>query len=408
MRERNDLLDEGSASGLEVFQLTTEALPSSHIYMEAQIFTPDSQRLLVHRSAHPHGSDPKDPEHRYLLCDLEAAGELSPITAELGATAPSISPDGDLLYYFVNETAPGVGGKLTLKRVRLDGTQREEVIAIDGILSGAPGPFSRPYPLSTISSDGARVAISGFLGDGTRENAPWGLLVFDIAHGSVELILQGPSWCNVHPQYCRSTEPAAARDILVQENHGNECDARGQCRKLTGGAGADIHIIADGGSKLRDLPWGRDGNEFCQGHQCWIGAAEQALTSTSKRQPRCAELIAARAVAHNGHDGLNTPDGHRNDLSRHHPQPDFHHFATDAEGQRLITDAGPRDGGGALWLGTLPQDETSGIGDWTYLLNPRSSWQKGSHIHPFLSPDGKTAFFNSDESGVLQCYMLRY
>ena len=73
--------------------------------------------------------------------------------------------------------APGVGGKLTLKRLRLDGTQREEVIAIDGILSGAPGPFSRPYPLSTISSDGARVAISGFLGDGTRENAPWGLLV---------------------------------------------------------------------------------------------------------------------------------------------------------------------------------------------------------------------------------------
>jgi Tol biopolymer transport system component len=32
---------------------------------------------------------------------------------------------------------------------------------------------------------------------------------------------------------------------------------------------------------------------------------------------------------------------------------------------------------------------------------------KGSHIHPFLSPDGRTAYFNSDESGTLQAYMIR-
>jgi hypothetical protein len=28
-------------------------------------------------------------------------------------------------------------------------------------------------------------------------------------------------------------------------------------------------------------------------------------------------------------------------------------------------------------------------------------------MHPFLSPDGKSAFFNSDESGTLQAYMIR-
>ncbi len=42
-----------------------------------------------------------------------------------------------------------------------------------------------------------------------------------------------------------------------------------------------------------------------------------------------------------------------------------------------------------------------------YLLNPRSSGKKEAHIHPFLSPDGKLAFFNSDESGILQAYMIR-
>ena len=37
----------------------------------------------------------------------------------------------------------------------------------------------------------------------------------------------------------------------------------------------------------------------------------------------------------------------------------------------------------------------------------RSSGNEEAHIHPFLSPDGKLAFFNSDKSGVLQAYMVR-
>ncbi|MDA0838603.1 MAG: hypothetical protein O2857_12550, partial [Planctomycetota bacterium] len=66
MKLRPDLLDESSPEGLEVIQLTTEELPSSHIYMESQIFTPDSKQLVMHRSAHAHGSDKNDPEHRYV------------------------------------------------------------------------------------------------------------------------------------------------------------------------------------------------------------------------------------------------------------------------------------------------------------------------------------------------------
>jgi hypothetical protein len=78
--KRNDLLDEGSLKGIDVFQLTDEVIPSSHVYMEAQIFTPNSRRLVLHRSADPHGADIHDPEHRYLLCDLDNKGELFPLT----------------------------------------------------------------------------------------------------------------------------------------------------------------------------------------------------------------------------------------------------------------------------------------------------------------------------------------
>ena len=71
MKVRPDLVPETERDNLEVIQLTDEPIPSSHIYMEAQIFTPDSQRLILHRSAHPHGSNPKDPEHQFLVCNLE-------------------------------------------------------------------------------------------------------------------------------------------------------------------------------------------------------------------------------------------------------------------------------------------------------------------------------------------------
>ena len=407
MKERPDMVSEASPEGLEVIQLTTEfGVPSSHIYMEAQISTPDSKRLILHRSAHPHGSDPRDPEHRYLICDIENNCKLSPITEEVGATAPSVSPDGTTLYYFVDETTVG-GGKLTLKRVGMDGTGRDTVLAIDAPISGTSFRPSRPYPLSTISSDGLRLAISAFLGDGNTEDAPWGLLIFGLQKASVELIIHGQTWCNMHPQYSRSANTEEVHDILIQENHGNICDPTGKFTKLTGGAGADIHVIRDDGTQLRDLPWGRDGNEFCQGHQCWIGRSARALTSTSTREPKSCELIEGRAVPHVGHLGIETPGGRRNDLSRTFPQPDFYHFATDIAGRRFITDVGPRDGGGAIYLAELPEDGTSPLDNITFLLNPRSSWEKGSHIHPFLLPDGGTGFFNSDESGILQTYMVR-
>lgn len=407
MKLRPDLLSPCSPKGIEVIQLTTESeVPSSHIYMEAQIFTPDSKRFLLHRSAHAHGSDPRDPQHRYLVCDIEGGCALWPLTEEVGATSPSITPDGKYVYYFVNETQTG-GGRLTLKRVALDGTDRQTVLVLDADLPGSRWRPSRIYPLSTISSDGLRLALPAFLGDGRTENAPYGLLLFDLTKATVEVILSGPSWCNLHPQYSRSLDPEESHDIMVQENHGNIHDAQGNIVRLVGEEGADIHLIRDDGTHFRDLPWGRDGNEFCQGHQCWRGRSHWMITSTHTKEPPECQLIESRAVSYAGHAGLRTPGGIRNHLSRNFPKPDFYHFQTDIAGRRLVTDAGPREGGGSLFLAELGSPGTDAALRWTFLLSPRCSWSKEAHIHPFLSPDGTMAFFNSDESGLLQAYMIR-
>jgi len=320
-KPRPDLVEKNSPKGVEVIQLTTEPdVPASHLYMEAQIFTMDSKRLVLHRSASAHGGSKSDPKHQYLLCDLEDGCSLRPLTEELGATAATVSPDGKYVYYFVDETQVG-GGRLTLKRVGLDGSDRQTIVVLDEPLPDTNFRPSHIYPLSTISSDGKRLAISAFFGDGKTENAPFGLMVFDLQKPGVRAVIHGQTWCNVHPQYCRSTDPEASHDILIQENHGNVCDAKGSIKVLVAGQGADIHVIRDDGTNFRNMPWGRDGNEACQGHQCWRGRSTWAITSTGTRKPPEAQLIEGLAAPFTDHVGIQTPGGVRNDLSHSFPPP---------------------------------------------------------------------------------------
>ena len=181
----------------------------------------------------------------------------------------------------------------------------------------------------------------------------------------------------------------------------------GSVKRLVGGAGADIHVIRDDGTNFRNMPWGRDGNEACQGHQCWRGRSDWAITSTGTRKPPEAQLIEGRPLRSSGHVGIKTPGGVRNDLSRDFPNPHFYHFATDIEGRRLISDAAPFDQGREDLPGRLRYAGTGSAAGLSLPALPKSSCQKEAHIHPFLSPDGTMGFFNSDESGLLQAYLVR-
>jgi len=76
-------------------------------------------------------------------------------------------------------------------------------------------------------------------------------------------------------------------------------------------------------------------------------------------------------------------------------------------GRRFISDAGPFEKGGRIFAAEFGEAGKDTLRNWKYLLSPRSTCKKQSHIHPFLSPDGRLGFFNSDESGLLQAYMVR-
>lgn len=411
MIPRPDLLDKRCPTGIEVFQLTHEKdVPSCHIYMEAQIFTPDSKKFVLHRSAGPHGSDKRDAEHQYLVCDLENECSMSPITSEPGTTGPAISPDGKHFYYFVNETHTD-SSSLILKRVDLDGSNRQTVACHTGAFADSGLSPRSVYPLSTIRSDGEKIAICGFMGNGDAENGPFGLWVFDIERGDAQCVLHGSSWCNIHPQYCRSQNADHMRDILIQENHGCETSKDGKNLRSVSGAGADIHVISDDGSNFRDLPWGRDMEEGCQGHQCWRGREHWAITGNGIDidEHHHQQLIESLPVEAQGHIGRKSEGGIRNELSREFERPHFCHFGTDIAGKHLITDHRvPDDGVWHLYAADFGEAGVEPLQNLRYLVNTGSSLSGlgNAHTHPFLSPDGKRAFFNSDESGVLQAYMI--
>ena len=209
-RERPDLLGEQSPEGMRVTQISAEAeRPHSNIYMEARVFTPDSKRFVFQRFLDPADIDTRSSRREYLLCDIEDGYSFIQLTDEEGAIGPSVSPDGRCLYYFIDRTVAG-GGWWAIKRVDLDTFQRETLAKFDRPLPEAGRHLSMLYVLSSISSDGARLCMSGYLGDGRSHNAPWGLVVFDVERAAASLILEGQSFCNTHHQYSRSNDPEEA------------------------------------------------------------------------------------------------------------------------------------------------------------------------------------------------------
>ena len=61
--------------------------------------------------------------------------------------------------------------------------------------------------------------------------------------------------------------------------------------------------------------------------------------------------------------------------------------------------------GAYAWIARLGEPGRDPLTDFACLARPRSSGN--AHMHPFLSPNGRMAFFNSDESGQLQAYAIR-
>ncbi len=413
MIERKDLLPAEAAKGLRIYQLTDDpTIPSCHVYMEAPVFTPDGQGMVLHQCAHPHGPDKDNPRHAYLSCNLAEGGSLRPLTPpeDFRCTSPAVAPDGKWFYYFVDETRIG-GGRLTLKRVRMNGTAPEILTVIDNPVSGTRFRACKPYPLATISADGRHLALQVFLGDGYSRNSPFGLLVFDLEDGGVSLPIWGPTLLNCHAQYARTTDTERVYDLLIQENHESVTNANGALFYNKKPGMVDLHVLRDDGTNLRDIPLGRDERELCSGHQCWRGDSPWVVSSMIGIYGRGLiegqdfRLVEALPVPHQGHRGSQSWWAQRNDLTPYGDSAGYNHFGIDRRGRHIVCEN--RDGDTVVFARLSAPGETP-IEAFTVIAKTdmRQSMRATVDSHPFISPDGRRAFFNSNATGQLQAYMI--
>ena len=413
-RKRDDFVGRRSPSALEVIQLSSDPeFASHHIYPEAHMCAPDSSSFVFHRMS----AAGEDTGHLW-LCDMEDDFSLRRLTDEPGARGTAVSPDGEWMYYLA-DAARSADAAVMLKRVSLRDFHRETLLALDGPIPGAERRPARVYGLLSISSDGQRICAVAFLGDGQPDMPRFGLLVFELEKPSVICVFKGAEFSNLHPQYCRSTDPELSRDIMIQHNHGCACDRAGNFVRVSGGDGADLHVIRDDGTNWRDVPLGRDGENFSTGHEQWrgrTGAVYSAIIHVPTRAQHIYEATPIPTDETTSHQGFSAPGARFVNLTRNIPYARFNHFSGDPSGERLVlrNERERPDDDLEFFLASRLEGDTPEL-EVRYLLSPRTTpdsekrRERGQmdKPRPFMSPDARTVFFHSNLDGPSHIFLAR-
>jgi hypothetical protein len=409
MKRVDDLfLDPGSPRGIAVFQLTEGEKPSSLIYPDVPAFLHDGRRMVYHGPDGPMVCNLDDPAATRPLCDAPAKG-----------CHLAVYPSGR--FVALGETSAEKGGQFRVWRADADTGRVDPVFECTGKVPGLSIQAGK-LSVATVSSDGLRFAATAFLGDGHTKNAPFGVIVIEPGSGAITVAAESPHLLT-HLQYCKSTDADASHDLLVQQNHGSIVDETGHFLRLLGppsDGGADVHALRDDGTRWRDLPWGRDGQESCIGHQMWRGTGGSAVTITLQNQDTSygwadgtrQEVIVGWPVPADPakpHIGRQHKGSRRVLLSEGVPNGRWCHFGLDASGLRCVLDTFPIyngiRAGMEVWIASAP-DENRAM-TFRYILNSGTTFPgKWSHAHPILSPNGNELLFNSDLSGANQIYMV--
>ena len=436
--ERDEYRTPVSPAGLRVVQVTTDTKRSSTELCQYTFrWTPNSRRFVFQRTAADDGSAPPG----VWVCEVEDGFAIRPLYefdqvlyshTPYGADATgtisagyTLSPDGSCLY--VLRRARGL---LEVCRVDLETGRRDVVMT-------APAPLATSWQLDS-SADGTHLCCQVFLGDGQTEGAPWGVRVFDLAHGRtwvVELDNMSNKLVSYRKgaSYCPSAQHAGVYDLVLSWGGAPRlADGswltppdgrwRGQLPRDHSQGWGHLLVVRDDGSDLpraadvpcRVLPLPRP-PLFIASHAGWRGSRAESyvasmynVTTERWRVPFVETWPTTLAAADRLAD-RNPPDGRHVDLTRFVARADACHFDFDASGRHLVSDSDGYviDGPCMMYVGTYIEPR---FGDempyfkLQYLLMPRASW-KVTHPEPFLSPDGRYAVFASNFPGRCQMHV---
>jgi len=413
--ECTEMTTDQSPRDLRIVRITSDnTFGHSHIYMEAPVFTPDGRRFIYQRIELDPARGVADRRWReYWLCDIEDNFALRQLTTDPYAIGPVVSPDGQFMYYFINSFEPEDQKPIQLRRVDLQTYADEEVMTIDKPMPGTSALPSRLYVLSTIRADGKAVAAGAFVGDG-KGPGTWCVFSCDFDRSSAQVVIEGTSHYNPHMQYARTTDPTRMHDLLIQRNNGVKTHPDKRAADFV--SGCTLDVIRDDGTNFRKVPCG-GGIETVHGHQEWRGDGSTILVGVDHRpadRPHSRPMIEATPLPADPSDPtppieLPGAESARNEITRNYERPAFGHSAIDITGRLFVGDDRLSDGPAEdtrIFIGLLDGERDAAL-KLTYLLHPRTSYvaDQATHPHPFLSPDGRRVFFNSDYHGAQHIYM---
>jgi len=432
--ERDEFRTPCSPETIRFMQVTNDPKRDSTVAAQYIIrWSPDSKRFYFYRAASDDGSSPAG----IWVCDTEDRFAIRPVYewADMILTHRPYGPEavGKIAdTYIVFPDGLGIGvmrrNRDVLELCRVDAeTRREEV------LMTAPAPLATGWLLD-ISADGQHVAFHVFLGDGKTEGAPWGARVFDLkgertwvveldnlTHKGV-LYRRGSGFCpeGLHPgphDLMTHISPASRLadgswrtppDGSYRHPMPGPDTSRGWGHQvLFRDDGSDYPRTADAPRRIVPLP---AAPLFQVSHAGWRGREARTYVASMYNctpQRWRVPFIESTPVAMSAADlrASRLPAEARwTDLTRFVSRADACHFDFDASGRYLVsdTDGYTNPGPCMLYVGTYVEPE---FGDDPYfklrLLGiARTSWKNQSeHPHPFLSPDGRFAVFQSDFSG---------
>jgi hypothetical protein len=435
--ERDEFRTPVSPEGLRVVQITNDDRRDSNVGCQNTIrWTPDSRFLLFGRDAAKDGAAKAgiwicDTEDRFSIRSVYEWDTFlfshTPYGREAeGTLAFTLNPDGSGIFLMRR-----VKGMLELCRVDIETGRSEATMT-------APAPLSTGWLLDA-SSDGQHVVFHVFLGDGKTEGAPWGLRVFDVKNAKTWVVeLDNASHRGACYRkgggYCPVELSSGAYDLVTHVRASPKL-SDGSWRTppdgtwrpdappedTSKGYGHTV-IFRDDGSDFprqdldgaRVIPMPRP-PQYIASHACWRGReARSWIASMYNVSPQKwrAPFIETWPATVSGADrkaDRDPPEARWVDLTRLVSRADACHFDFDASGRHVVTDT---DGyvlpqTCMLYVGTYVEPEGGDPYFKTRLLGiPRTSWKtQAAHPHPFLSPDGRYAVFQSDFSGRPQVHV---
>ena len=350
-------------TGVEIWQVTTEALSQSNIYCEVPYCSRDSRHFVYQR----HNPKLSGNRTEFMVVEL-GTWKQHRLDVAASMSGCAVSPQG--AFYYIKRTPDG---ELDLMRADL--------------ADGTPQPVyhmkNEPWiALGTVSADGRYFARGKRLDDAWSS---FGIVLFDLKQGRHDLVDRDPFILNPHPQF----EFAESRRLMIQHNRGGKYTPDGKRLRLVGPEGATLYLLSVPGGKRTTLQVGTPHTTSCTGHEAWIGATGEMLLSVSARgdyAPEKGNLLGVRA----GQAARVVAKGYR-----------FNHVGVSRCGRLFCCD--DWQGTYKIVIGSVATGKTAVVCD-SRTVPDRS---QNTHPHAYLTPDLAWVVFNSNRSGFPHVHAAR-